>query len=367
MAETTAAEPSGAVVIEAASDLETASVVVPVPAEAIAAPSMAEAPAEAIAVPSAAVELEAAEPVMASEAELPAAVSELEPLAALSEAAGMEASADAGTPVAAIEAVEAEPVQAVAREELPAAMFEALPAVTALEPPAVATAPEPLVAAEAEAPAPSEMHAVSPASLEDLAASTPLQTSSESGGQPETIGALAEMVVRLHQRLGERYPEVPDDPPYVSRSMITASMAFVPTMPETNGSAPSMPAEAMTLTFPGTTGLLPTEIFGGDAALIRYTITLPEARTVRVMFNASSANQVWFDDKPVFSTSETRMAPSFHRVAEDQRADLTLEAGKHQLIAAVRKPQSGLYLEWVVGMADADTLQWLTDVTYSAT
>lgn len=351
------AEPAAIIEAQDAASIEApVTVVEATPVEAAAASEAT--PVEAIATPSAASESEAAEATLAAPAEpiSPVAAASAEPLEVEAPVALAEAEASVSEAVpAAAEAVVSEPVQATEEPVTVSAETEPVSLETA--------------AVEPEAGTPAEAIAEPvAASAAELAASTPLKTSAQSAeGQPETIGALTDLIVRLHERLGERYPEVPDDPPYVSRSMITASMAFVPSMPETNGSAPAMPAEAMTLTFPGTTGLLPTEIFGGDAALIRYTITLPEARTVRVMFNASAANQVWFDDKPVFSTTETRMAPSFHRVAEDQRADLTLEAGKHQLIAAIRKPQSGLYLEWVVGMADAGTLQWLTDVTYAAT
>ena len=205
---------------------------------------------------------------------------------------------------------------------------------------------------------------------DDLAAATTLRLTfeTEPGALPDNVQEFTDAIVKLRERLGESFPEIPDDPPYVRRPMITASMAFVEKMPTADGDAPSMPDTAMTLTFPGTTGLLPTEIFSGEAALLRYTIDIPKAGRVRVMFNASAANQVWFDGKPVFGAASTPvMAPSFHRTQEDQRIDLDLEAGKHKLLAAVAKPQQGqIFLEWVVGVADAGTLQWIPEATYSA-
>jgi hypothetical protein len=224
---------------------------------------------------------------------------------------------------------------------------------------------EETVAEAAEAPEPQAA-----VTLDDLAAAATLVTTyeTEPGALPGTVQEFTDAIVKLRERLGESFPEIPDDPPYVRRPMITASMAFVEKMPAGDGDAPAMPDTAMTLTFPGTTGLLPAEIFSGEAALLRYTIDIPKTGRVRVMFNASAANQVWFDGKPVFGAASTPvMAPSFHRTQEDQRVDLDLEAGKHKLLAAVAKPQQGqIFLEWVVGVADANTLQWIPDATYSA-
>ena len=180
------------------------------------------------------------------------------------------------------------------------------------------------------------------------------------------LNELTDLVVRLRDRLAGKLPAFPDDEPAVHRGMVTAKMAFVDKAPNSAGDAPALPTEANILTFPGTIGMLPKEIFTGEAALLRYTIEIPETRNVRVMFNASAPNDVWLDRKHVFGTQTPVMAPSFDRVPEDQRVDVTLEAGKHTLVASVRQPADDRHLEWVVGVADADSLQWLTEAVYSA-
>jgi len=180
------------------------------------------------------------------------------------------------------------------------------------------------------------------------------------------LNELTDLVVSLRERLGEKFPPFSDDDSAVRRGMVTAKMTFVDKAPAATGDAPALPTDANVLTFPGTIGMLPKEIFTGEAALLRYTIEIPESRRVRVMFNASSPNDVWLDRKHVFGTKTPVMAPSFDRVPEDQRVDITLDAGKHTLVAAVHQPTENVHVEWVIGVADASTLQWLTEAVYSA-
>ena len=177
---------------------------------------------------------------------------------------------------------------------------------------------------------------------------------------------LADLIVRVREKLAAKMPEFHDDETAVRRPMVTAGMAFVETMPTAESNAPILPAEANTLTFPGTIGMMPGEIVSTEGVLIKYAITVPSDCTARVMFNASSPNDVWLDGTHAFGTASPLMAPSFNRVPEDQRTDIALTAGKHELIAAIRKPEENKYLEWAVGIADAETLQWIPEAVYSA-
>ncbi len=140
---------------------------------------------------------------------------------------------------------------------------------------------------------------------------------------------------------------------------VSADIGFLPALPETGPSAPSMPDTHTRRRLPGTFAKLPRAEFAGEVLLLRLTFTLPIAREVDVMFNTRETCRVWIDGTYAFGREGGVMAPSPHRCPSDQTTKLALSAGSHTLLAAIRRPLPGRDAEWVALIADPETKQLL--------
>ncbi len=176
---------------------------------------------------------------------------------------------------------------------------------------------------------------------------------------PPTLDGFTDMVINLHERLAGKAPAVESVEQDTRKLAIPAQIAFVDKMPQ--GSAAPKLVGASTRLFPGTHAVLPRNAFEKPAGLVRYTFKIAKAGKVRVMFNAHEATRVWVDGQYAFGRDGGLMAPSAHRVPHQQFADLDLSAGTHELIAAIAQPADRPFCEWAIGVARADTMQWLPD------
>ena len=177
---------------------------------------------------------------------------------------------------------------------------------------------------------------------------------------PDTLDGFTDLVLGLRGKLEGRMPDASLAPPPVQATahlQIRAEMDFADQMPA-DGAAPAL-LHPISITLPGTVGSLAAAEFAGSVLLLRYRFVLPEAQDVRVMFNTPEVCRVWVDGQYAFGRAGGVMAPSFHRAPQDQYADLSLGAGEHVLVAAVEKPAVRPAAEWVVGVGDRKTMQWL--------
>ena len=179
---------------------------------------------------------------------------------------------------------------------------------------------------------------------------------------PKSLDGFTDMVLNLRDRLGEIHEQESTPMQSVERFQIDVEAEYADDMPLTD-SAPELTAPK-TITLPGTVAHLATSKFDRDIVVVRYNFHLSEDRYVRVMLNTPEECRVWVDGEFAFQRSGGVMAPSFHRVPKNQSIDLTLSAGEHVLTAAIRKPSEKQAAEWVVGVGDHKTMQWITDAFF---
>lgn len=176
---------------------------------------------------------------------------------------------------------------------------------------------------------------------------------------PATIDAFADLVCALRQRLASRPPAArPVDPPVAPSTAIPAEAWPVPDTFQGDTPPPAPPAPGSILT----DGYWhrPKASFWSDRRMaVRYRFTLPQSREVRLMFNTRLPVTVWCDGKLLLRSPGRRMGPSFHRTLAGQRADLSLAAGQHEIIALLDAPAADQNAEWVWGLGDPTTHQWL--------
>ena len=180
---------------------------------------------------------------------------------------------------------------------------------------------------------------------------------------PKTLDGLTDLILSLRTRLNGRAPEVSGDGPGLEPPPdLIVEAGFIGALPEPDSPAPALPPGHAPLALPGTFATLPAGDFRGEALLLRYTFHLDRPQDARVLFNTREACRVWVDSRYAFGREGGLMAPSLHRVPSGQATNLTLPAGEHVLLAALRRPPPGRDAEWVVTVGDARTNQWLPGV-----
>ena len=55
------------------------------------------------------------------------------------------------------------------------------------------------------------------------------------------------------------------------------------------------------------------------------------------------------------------LAPSFHRAPLNQFADMELDAGKHEFLVGIAPADKEQEIEWIIGVGDVKTKQWLAN------
>ncbi len=179
---------------------------------------------------------------------------------------------------------------------------------------------------------------------------------------PPSLELFTELVLDLYKRLDRHAPVGLDSRAVVEKDVppIEVDLAFSKGHKQNMGGS-NCPEFLLSRThgLPGTIGRLSEAEFEGDVAHIRYRFKLEKARRVRIMCNTHQACAAWVDKQLLFESSGGAMSPSFHRAPKDQWADVELAGGDHELVIALARPALGGDVEWVVGIADASTHQWL--------
>lgn len=180
---------------------------------------------------------------------------------------------------------------------------------------------------------------------------------------PETLDGFTDMIIDLRNKIilrkNKELPQI-DFSKYILRAECGI---FSPWFPQDeNKFAPEMPAETQTIRFPGTFGSLDGKHIPADSIyMMRFSFNLKNKQTVRVMFNTSANSRVWVDGVYSFGREGGRMAPSFHRCPVNQYKDIKLEAGEHELIAGISPMENQEKIDWVIGIGDTISKQWLTE------
>ncbi len=182
---------------------------------------------------------------------------------------------------------------------------------------------------------------------------------------PKTLGGFTDLIMSLKNRLDSVPPEDFSQDEKPDLPGVAADVAFVDASWLTGDDQtpmPSFPDQNKRTILQGTSASLASDAFEGEVLLLRYRINLPEKQAVLFMFNTPSASCAWLDGKFCFSRGEGSMVPALHRAPDNQITTLELEAGEHEIVAAVAKPADGKDASWVCGIGDAQTKQWVINV-----
>jgi hypothetical protein len=173
---------------------------------------------------------------------------------------------------------------------------------------------------------------------------------------PDTLDGFTDLVLNLRNRLAGQWPTATSDEQSVDHLKVSAEVTFAPSV---DGSAIS---DFRPVVFDGTYATWPLAEFEDEFLVVRYTFSIPEAREAVILFNTPTECRVLLDGELLFERGEGRMAPSFHRAPSNQFGNATLAAGEHSITATLRRPAKGSVAQWVVGVGDPESKQWLPQV-----
>ncbi len=99
-----------------------------------------------------------------------------------------------------------------------------------------------------------------------------------------------------------------------------------------------------------------------EQLVLKFEFRVPSRGEYIVMFNTLAQVEVEVDGKLAFHREAGgSMAPSFHRAPWNQSARLKLSAGVHELKAVLQRMPGNVAPNWVIGVGDGTTLQWIPD------
>ncbi|UVJ38995.1 ADP-ribosylglycohydrolase family protein [Arthrobacter sp. CJ23] len=186
---------------------------------------------------------------------------------------------------------------------------------------------------------------------------------------PATIDAFTDLVLELRDRL--RFVEREEAPAWdaaqktveVQQSWSTRAGELGALndwfMPPSHGAEP-MPLGPSTATaLEGTWARMAAEDFEDDLLVLRYRVNTNDVGRVRVMVASNLMVRVWFDGSWLFGRDEGRVFPSPHMPHINTYEDLDVSAPLHDLTVVLHRPEAGTVGEWIVGIADADTKEWI--------
>jgi ADP-ribosylglycohydrolase len=183
---------------------------------------------------------------------------------------------------------------------------------------------------------------------------------------PDTLDEFTNLIVALRKRVLLR-EETTSNELCLERHAIQAECGiFAPWFAQDDSRfQPQLPADTEKRQFAGNHGWISADCVPADSLyMMRFTFEIKEPCQARVMFNSTANCRVWLDGNYLFGREGGRMAPSFHRCPINQYKDLHLTPGTHQLLAGVAPVGKQKLLEWVFGIGDIKTKQWLTEVKY---
>jgi len=180
---------------------------------------------------------------------------------------------------------------------------------------------------------------------------------------PPTLEAFTDLVLNLGRRLDQRAPASSEAAPSADPFRIRAHAAFSDwgSVERRRVGRFTMPSDSFEMILPGARASLPRDSFRDEALLLRYALHVDQPRKVRLVFNTPQKSRVWVDGVFRFGREGGAMIPSPHRAPADQYADLFWEAGRHDVIAAVGRP-NGPRADWLLTVADAADMQWIPRV-----
>ncbi|VXB06177.1 conserved hypothetical protein [Arthrobacter sp. 9AX] len=134
----------------------------------------------------------------------------------------------------------------------------------------------------------------------------------------------------------------------------------ISSLPLEGSAEPPMPSNSTEISLPGTWTRWPREEFKDLILFIRYNIHLDHAVEGRLMFNCSEDIRVWLDGEYCFGAQPSMIMPTQHRPPAGSGTDVSLSAGSHSLLVAVRKPpRERETAEWIVALAEHPGLEWV--------
>lgn len=191
---------------------------------------------------------------------------------------------------------------------------------------------------------------------------------------PPTLDGFTGLVMALRDRLNYRAPfaELGSPPrrrPLAVRTAHTDEYRYHRYLRHSFLPPRDAPPTTMmqTASLDGTWSIYDRSDFSADVLLLEYTVDLPASGSYRVMFNTTEQTRVWVDRVYAFDRDLTwrgepgQLWPAGQEPPLHQSTVLTLEKGEHTILAAVRKPPHPRAAEWVVGVMDATTDQWVPD------
>ena len=127
-----------------------------------------------------------------------------------------------------------------------------------------------------------------------------------------------------------------------------------------------MPVETKIVKFSGTFGSIDANQIPADSLyMMHFSFELENKQIVRIMFNTPANSRIWIDGVYAFGCEGGRMAPSFHRCPLNQYKDIELASGKHELLVGIAPMPNQKSIDWVIGLGDPVSHQWLADNIYS--
>lgn len=181
---------------------------------------------------------------------------------------------------------------------------------------------------------------------------------------PPTLDAFTNMVLDLKHRLNGFTPvATKEGAPAPSPIPVEAGwVSLADGMPAKHEPAPEYGEKVADMQLEGTWARFPRDFFrAAQWLMLRYRFELDRDQDVRLMVSTPEGCRVWLDNEFSFGRDGGVMAPAFHRALPNQFSDHRLSAGTHEIVLALRPVSGRDPVEWVVGVADVATKQWLTN------
>ena len=178
---------------------------------------------------------------------------------------------------------------------------------------------------------------------------------------PDTLDNFTDMIISLRDRVTLQKEHNLPQIDLSKYALKTECGIFSPWFAQDeNKFVPELPANAEICEFTGCNGSIDAAKIPSDSLyMMRFKFKLEQTQSVRVMFNTPANSRVWIDGKYTFGREGGRMAPSFHRCPKNQYEDLELQAGEHELLAGIAPIGNEKSIEWVIGIGDVKSKQWL--------
>ncbi|WP_116952718.1 ADP-ribosylglycohydrolase family protein [Jiangella endophytica] len=189
---------------------------------------------------------------------------------------------------------------------------------------------------------------------------------------PPSIPAFADLVAGLRERLAGA-PPAEAEPVTVTPRGLRVLRSWVNTdfeswagrdltgLPHPGSALPDFGVVPEPAELPGTWVRLPRTEFDDAILLLSYPLDGRGREHVRVMVNCTEHFRAWLDGEYLFGDQGSQyLFPSPHSAPLGQFTDLRLPPGEHVLTVAIRRPPPARAVaEWVVGVAELPSCQWI--------